>query len=145
MRSRSLLWVGVVVATPSSHFSTLKESRARSDLRLQTFFHQVEEMNGMEKTKVKTTETDFVSIVESGDKYNTLVALRSLLADRLQNTTSARDIASVSRRLMEVIDRIEEMDRQREYENTDKAKKWREFSKRMAIMSAGMVKNETAL
>ena len=99
----------------------------------------------MEKTKVKTTETDFVSIVESGDKYNTLVALRSLLADRLQNTTSARDIASVSRRLMEVIDRIEEMDRQREYENTDKAKKWREFSKRMAIMSAGMVKNETAL
>ena len=50
---------------------------------------------------------NLVEAAEGGDRLETLIALRDLLADKLQNTTSSRDISSMSRRLMQCISEIE--------------------------------------
>lgn len=47
---------------------------------------------------------------KSGDKRATLVALRDKLAETIQNCDSGRDMASNSKRLMEVISEIEQID-----------------------------------
>lgn len=43
----------------------------------------------------------------SGDRRQTLVELRNFLAKTLETTNSARDIASISKRLMEVTEELE--------------------------------------
>lgn len=57
---------------------------------------------------------NLVKAAEGGDRLETLIALRDLLANRLQNTTSSRDISSMSRRLMQCISEIEVIEKQRE-------------------------------
>ena len=57
-----------------------------------------------------------VEAAKSGDKRATLVALRDKLAETIQNCDSGRDMASNSKRLMEVMSEIEQIDAEAEKE-----------------------------
>ena len=46
---------------------------------------------------------------KSGDKRATLIALRDILAETIENCESGRDMASNSKRLMEVMAELETM------------------------------------
>ncbi len=50
---------------------------------------------------------DLIQAAKSGDKRATLIALRDKLAETIQNCESGRDMASNSKRLMEVIAELE--------------------------------------
>lgn len=50
---------------------------------------------------------DLITAAKSGDKRATLIALRDKLAETIQNCDSGRDMASNSKRLMEVMAEIE--------------------------------------
>lgn len=50
---------------------------------------------------------DLVAAAKSGSKKDTLIALRDKLAETIQNCDSGRDMASNSKRLMEVMAEIE--------------------------------------
>lgn len=47
--------------------------------------------------------------VKTGDKRKTLIALRDKLAETIENCDSGRDMASNSKRLMEVIAELESL------------------------------------
>ena len=51
--------------------------------------------------------TNLIEAAKSGDKRATLIALRDKLAETIQNCESGRDMASNSKRLMEVMAEIE--------------------------------------
>lgn len=51
--------------------------------------------------------TDLIEAAKSGNKRATLIALRDKLAATIQNCDSGRDMASNSKRLMEVMAEIE--------------------------------------
>lgn len=51
--------------------------------------------------------TDLIEAAKSGNKKATLIALRDKLAETIQNCESGRDMASNSKRLMEVMAEIE--------------------------------------
>lgn len=51
--------------------------------------------------------TNLIDAAKSGDKRATLIALRDKLAETIQNCDSGRDMASNSKRLMEVMAEIE--------------------------------------
>lgn len=51
--------------------------------------------------------TNLVDAAQSGNKKETLIALRDILAKTIQECDSGRDMASNSKRLMEVIAEIE--------------------------------------
>ena len=51
--------------------------------------------------------TDLITAAKSGNKRETLIALRDKLAATIQNCDSGRDMASNSKRLMEVMAEIE--------------------------------------
>lgn len=53
--------------------------------------------------------TDLVTAAKSGDKRETLIALRDKLAETIQNCESGRDMAANSKRLMEVMTELEKM------------------------------------
>lgn len=65
------------------------------------------------KTVETTTESqpDLIEAAKSGDRLTTLIALRDLLAERLQNTNSSRDVSSISRRLMQCVCEIEALEK----------------------------------
>lgn len=50
---------------------------------------------------------NLVEAAKSGDKRATLIALRDILAATIQNCESGRDMASNTKRLMEVIAELE--------------------------------------
>ena len=50
---------------------------------------------------------DLVEAAKSGNKRETLIALRDKIAETIQNCESGRDMASNSKRLMEVIAELE--------------------------------------
>lgn len=56
--------------------------------------------------------TNLVEAAKSGDKRKTLVALRDILAKTIQECESGRDMASNTKRLMEVIAELELMDKE---------------------------------
>lgn len=56
--------------------------------------------------------TNLVDAAKSGDKRKTLIALRDILAQTIQECDSGRDMASNSKRLMEVISELEAMDKE---------------------------------
>lgn len=56
---------------------------------------------------------NLVEAAKSGDKYETLIALRDILAMTIQSCESGRDMASNTKRLMEVIGEIEAIDEER--------------------------------
>ena len=51
--------------------------------------------------------TNLIEAAKSGDKRATLIALRDKLAETIENCESGRDMASNSKRLMEVMAEIE--------------------------------------
>ena len=51
--------------------------------------------------------TNLIEAAKSGDKRATLIALRDKLAETIENCDSGRDMASNSKRLMEVMEEIE--------------------------------------
>ena len=51
--------------------------------------------------------SNIVEAAKSGDKRATLIALRDKIAETIQNCESSRDIASNTKRLMEVMEEIE--------------------------------------
>lgn len=51
--------------------------------------------------------TNLIDAAKSGNKRATLIALRDKLAETIQNCDSGRDMASNSKRLMEVMAEIE--------------------------------------
>ena len=52
---------------------------------------------------------NLVSATQSGDRRRTLVALRDRIAATIDSCESGRDMAALSKRLMEVIDEIDSM------------------------------------
>ena len=58
--------------------------------------------------------TNLVDAAKSGDKRETLIALRDILAQTIQNCESGRDMASNTKRLMEVMAELETMPEPRE-------------------------------
>lgn len=50
---------------------------------------------------------DLITAAKSGDKRATLIALRDILAETIQNCESGRDMASNTKRLMEVMAELE--------------------------------------
>lgn len=68
-----------------------------------------------ERKPQEPPQKDLIEAARSGDRLETLIALRDMLAERLQNTTSSRDIAAMSRRLMQAISEIEVLEKNREY------------------------------
>lgn len=53
--------------------------------------------------------TNLVDAAKSGDKRATLIALRDKLAQTIQDCDSGRDMASNSKRLMEVMAELEQL------------------------------------
>lgn len=53
--------------------------------------------------------TNLVEAAQSGDKRATLIALRDILARTIQECESGRDMASNTKRLMEVIAELEQL------------------------------------
>lgn len=53
--------------------------------------------------------TNLVDAAKSGNKRETLIALRDILAYTIQNCESGRDMASNTKRLMEVMAELETM------------------------------------
>lgn len=51
--------------------------------------------------------TNLIDAAKSGDKRATLIALRDILAETIQNCESGRDMASNTKRLMEVMAELE--------------------------------------
>lgn len=54
--------------------------------------------------------TDIIKAAESGEKLALLVAVRDKLAVSLEHTESGRDIAALTKRLIQVVDEIEEIE-----------------------------------
>lgn len=50
---------------------------------------------------------DLITAAASGDRRATLVALRDAIARTIQSCESGRDMASLSKRLMEVMDELD--------------------------------------
>lgn len=55
-------------------------------------------------------------VAKNGNKKETLIALRDILAITIQNCESGRDMASNTKRFMEVIDALEEIEKEEEAE-----------------------------
>lgn len=53
--------------------------------------------------------SDLVTAAKSGDYLATLTALRDRLAEEITNTTSGRDLASLSKQLTDVLREINDM------------------------------------
>ena len=56
---------------------------------------------------------DLVKAAKSGSRRETLEALRDKLANSIQNCESGRDVAALSKRLMEVMDEIDSLPKER--------------------------------
>lgn len=65
------------------------------------------EQMSRERRSREDEETNLIEAAKSGDRLETLIALRDLLAERLQTATSDRDISSMSRRLMQCVNEID--------------------------------------
>ena len=53
--------------------------------------------------------TNLVDAARSGDKRATLIALRDKLAETIENCESGRDVAALSRRLIDVVAELDAM------------------------------------
>ena len=65
---------------------------------------------------------DLVSAARSGDKRETLEALRDKIAASIQDCESGRDVAALSKRLMEVMNEIDALPKQRKSSPLARAK-----------------------
>ena len=89
----------------------------------------------MTAKKIRTFENDadLIAAAKSGDRLRVLLALRDLLAERLQTSNADRDIASMSRRLMQTIEEIEELEKERAARSTSAAQHIQEMRSRIGL------------
>lgn len=80
---------------------------------------------------------NLVDAAKSGNKRATLVALRDILAKTIQECDSGRDMASNTKRLMEVISELDAMDA-KEREEREKA----ERAKNVKLSKHDRLKNQ---
>lgn len=66
---------------------------------------------------------DLVKAAKSGDRRETLEALRDKIADSIQNCESGRDVAALSKRLMEVMSELDSLPRPKKESPLAKAKR----------------------
>ena len=66
---------------------------------------------------------DLVKAAKSGSKRETLEALRDKIADSIQNCESGRDVAALSKRLMEVMNEIDALPKPKKDSPLQKAKR----------------------
>ena len=69
-------------------------------------------MSTADKVIKARQKKDLITAADTGDRLETLIALRDLLAARLQNSKNDRDIAAISRRLMQCVAEIAELEEQ---------------------------------
>ena len=63
----------------------------------------------IEKTVKKTEKISLTEAAKSGNRKKILIALRDRLAATIENCESGRDMAANSKRLMEVVEELEEI------------------------------------
>ena len=68
---------------------------------------------------------NLIMAADSGDRLETLKALRHLLAARLDKCESNRDVASMSKRLMDCIEEIEELEKKKDESEHDQLEEFR--------------------
>ncbi len=85
-----------------SPYAGLGQPRAPAPNTLRALFHiyTVKKKGGLDVTNL-------VDAARSGDKRKTLIALRDILAKTIQECDSGRDMASNTKRLMEVMAEID--------------------------------------
>ena len=66
---------------------------------------------------------DLVKAAQSGSKRETLEALRDKIADSIQGCESGRDVAALSKRLMEVMNEIDALPKPKKDSPLAKAKR----------------------
>ena len=66
---------------------------------------------------------DLVSAAKSGSKRDTLEALRDKIAASIQDCESGRDVAALSKRLMEVMNEIDSLPKQKKDSPLAKARR----------------------
>lgn len=66
---------------------------------------------------------DLVNAARSGDKRETLEALRDKIASSIQDCESGRDVAALSKRLMEVMNEIDALPKPKDESPLSKAKR----------------------
>lgn len=66
---------------------------------------------------------DLVKAAKSGNRRETLEALRDKLADSIQNCESGRDVAALSKRLMEVMGELESLPKEKKDSPLARAKR----------------------
>lgn len=86
------------------------------------------------------TQQDLITAAQSGDRLETLIALRDLLAERLQNTTSSRDISSMARRLMQVVSEIDALEKVKK-DQAESGFNLRDFRRNIGLTLETMQKN----
>ena len=91
-------------------------------------------MGATDKVIKPKPKKDLIHATESGDRLETLIALRDLLAERLQKSNSDRDIASMSRRLIQCVTEIEEIEAQRDIKKSG-AFNIEEFRRKLSFQS----------
>lgn len=71
-----------------------------------------------------------IDAAKSGDRLATLIALRDRLADEIENTTSGRDLAALSKQLTDVLTQIAEMPEPNKVSKADEIAQKREERRR---------------
>ena len=111
------------IKTEDSQENPSKGSTKRTTKKAETTTPAVKSTTKRTTKKAETTRTakktetttesqpDLIGAAKSGDRLATLIALRDLLAERLQNTSSSRDVSSISRRLMQCVCEIEALEK----------------------------------
>ncbi len=61
--------------------------------------------------------------INDNDRMNALVALRAKIAETIDGTDSGRDIAALSKRLMEVMDEIDQLEKAAKEKSTPMSKR----------------------
>lgn len=74
--------------------------------------------------------SDLTDAVKSNQKRESLIALRDKIAETISTTESGRDIAALSKRLIEVMDAIESMPDQNSKSTSVFAKARREVTRK---------------
>lgn len=67
--------------------------------------------------------TDLVNAAKSGNRKETLIAMRDILAKTIQDCDSGRDMASNTKRLMDVMNEIEEIEEKEAEQKAREAQK----------------------
>lgn len=75
--------------------------------------------------KEEASMDDFMDTIRSGNRRDSLIALRDQLADAIADQPGARDLASLSKQLREVLEEIDELSGGKEVSHADELRQRR--------------------